>query len=225
MSGLRLVVFDVDGTLVDSQHHILDAMAFAFERIGRPMPERETALSVVGLSLPIALATLAPHLGPEEVEALAGHYRDRFTARRETDSAPPLYPGARATLDRLAGRSDTLIGIATGKARRGLDHILAAHCLTGRFATAQTADFHPSKPHPSMLLAALAETGVEAGCAVMVGDTEYDMAMGRAAGLGTIGVTWGYHSRERLAAAGADVLIARFDELDAALAHRDWAAS
>lgn len=219
MSALRLVVFDVDGTLVDSQHHILDAMTFAFGQIGRPLPPRETALSVVGLSLPVALATLAPELDPDEVEALAGHYRNRFNAQRAAErAAPPLYPGAREALDRLAEQPDTLIGVATGKARRGLDHILAAHGLTGLVATAQTADGHPSKPHPSMLLAALAETGVEARHAVMVGDTEFDVAMGRAAGLGTIAVTWGYHSRDRLEAAGADMLIASFDELDAAVA-------
>ena len=219
MTDPSLVVFDVDGTLVDSQHHILDAMQFAFGRAGLPLPARETALAVVGLSLPQAMATLVPHLPPAEVEALVAHYRVSFTEQRlSADGTPPLYPGARAALERLAARPGTLIGVATGKARRGLDHILAAHGLAHLVATAQTADDHPSKPHPSMLLAALAETGVEARRAVMVGDTEFDVAMGRAAGMATVGVAWGYHPRERLAAAGADAIIESFDALDDALA-------
>ncbi|HRO12899.1 HAD-IA family hydrolase [Amaricoccus sp.] len=216
MSGLELVVFDVDGTLVDSQHHILAAMRFAFGRAGLPLPARETALGVVGLSLPQAMAALVPHLAPAEVEAIVADYRASFTEERARgQGVPPLYPGARAALERLAARPETLIGVATGKARRGLDHILAGHGLAHFVVTAQTADDHPSKPHPSMLLRALAETGVEAGRAVMVGDTEFDIAMGRAAGMATVGVAWGYHARARLAA--ADAIIESFDALDGAL--------
>ncbi len=219
MSDLALVVFDVDGTLVDSQHHILAAMRFAFGSAGLPLPERETALGVVGLSLPQAMAALVPHLGPAEVEALVAHYRTSFIEQRAgIDGVPPLYPGARAALERLAAQPATLIGVATGKARRGLDHILAAHGLAHLVTTAQTADDHPSKPHPSMLIAALSATGVEPSRAVMVGDTEFDVAMGRAAGMATIGVAWGYHRPERLRDAGADAVIESFDALDAALA-------
>jgi phosphoglycolate phosphatase len=216
----QLVVFDVDGTLVDSQHVILDAMAGAFAALGRPMPAREAVLGVVGLSLPEAMAALAPHLPEADTLALAGHYRDRFVAQRAggAEAHAPLYPGARDALERLTARPDTLLGVATGKARRGLDHVFAIHGLARFFATAQTADHHPSKPHPSMLFAALAETGCEAAAAVMVGDTEFDMAMGRAAGLATVGVAWGYHPRARLLAAGADLVIDDFAALDAALA-------
>jgi phosphoglycolate phosphatase len=214
------VVFDVDGTLVDSQHVILDAMTRAFAALGQPMPAREAVLGVVGLSLPEAMAALAPHLPETETLRLAGHYRDRFLAQRAgggSEAQAPLYPGALAALERLAASPATPLGVATGKARRGLDHVLASHGLGRFFATVQTADHHPSKPHPSMLLAALAETGCDAATAVMVGDTEFDMAMGRAAGLATIGVSWGYHPRERLLAAGAGIVIEDFAELDAAL--------
>ncbi len=215
----RLVVFDVDGTLVDSQHVILDAMAHAFAAAGHPMPDRATALSVVGLSLPIAMARLVERLPEADPLALAELYRGRFHAQRAAGAGvPPLYPGARAALDRLAADPGILLGVATGKARRGLDHIVTAHGLGGLFATLQTADGHPSKPDPSMLLAALAETGAAPGRSVMIGDTEFDVAMGRAAGMATIGVSWGYHPRERLVAAGADVIVDRFDALDAALA-------
>lgn len=217
----RLIVFDVDGTLVDSQHLILEAMQVAFDLLGETLPPREVALSVVGLSLPEAMAALLPHLSPEETLRLTERYRAHFLARRlegAAESVAPLYSGAVDALLRLSAEPDTLLGVATGKARRGLDHLLESHDLGRHFVTLQTADGHPSKPHPSMLLAALAETGVPAERAAMVGDTEYDVAMGRAAGFRTVGVAWGYHPTERLLAAGADVVIHDFAELDAALA-------
>lgn len=217
----RLIVFDVDGTLVDSQHLILEAMQVAFDFLGETLPPRETALSVVGLSLPEAMGALLPHLSREEALQVADRYREHFLARRlegAAEAIPPLYPGARAALERLDAASDTRLGVATGKARRGLDHLLDVHGLRRHFMTLQTADGHPSKPHPSMLLTALAESGVPAERAAMVGDTEYDIAMGRAAGMRTIGVAWGYHPTTRLEAAGADVVIRDFAELDAALA-------
>ena len=220
MNGPRLVVFDVDGTLVDSQHVILDAMVVAFATLGEPMPAREAVLGIVGLSLNEAMATLAPHLPEADALRLADAYRDRFVAQRAAGGAEahaPLYPGALDALERLAARPGVLLGVATGKARRGLDHVFASHGLARFFVTAQTADHQPSKPHPSMLLAALAETGCDAAAAAMVGDTEFDMAMGRAAGLATVGVAWGYHPRQRLLDAGADVVIDDFAALDAAL--------
>ena len=219
MTAPRLVVFDVDGTLIDSQHLILEAMAYAFAEAGHPLPPREAVLGVVGLSLPVAMAALAADLPEAETLRLAEHYRTRVIAGRQAGGdAAPLYPGALAALERLAAQPATLLGVATGKARRGLDHFFEMHGLARFFTTLQTADLHPSKPHPSMLMAALAETGCAAGQAVMVGDTEFDVLMGRAAGMPTIGVTWGYHPRERLRAAGADLIIDGFDGLDAALA-------
>ena len=220
MTAARLVVFDVDGTLIDSQHLILAAMARAFARTGHALPERAAVLGVVGLSLPEAMAALAPHLPETDTLLLAEHYRESFVDQRANGGAEahaPLYPGALAALERLAAAPGTLMGVATGKARRGLDHVFAAHDLGRFFATAQTSDGHPSKPHPAMLLTALAETGCAAEQAVMVGDTEFDIRMGRAAGFSTVGVAWGYHPRARLEAAGADRVIEGFDALDAAL--------
>jgi len=216
----RLVVFDVDGTLVDSQHLIVAAMAEAFGLAGHPLPPRDMVLGVVGLSLHEAMIALAPHLPEAETLLLAEHYRQSFVAQREIGGAAahaPLYPGALDALGRLGAAPDTLLGVATGKARRGLDHLFECFPIGHLFATTQTADSHPSKPHPAMLLAALAETGAAAERAVMVGDTEFDMAMGRAAGMATVGVAWGYHPRARLEAAGADVIIDGFAELDGAL--------
>jgi len=217
----RLVVFDVDGTLVDSQHVIVAAMAEAFDGTGHALPERARLLSVVGLSLNEAMAALAPHLPEAETVWLADRYRDSFVARRAAGAEAaqaPLYPGALDALHRLDAAPGTLLGVATGKARRGLDHLFACFPIGHLFATTQTADGHPSKPHPSMLQAALAETGAEARRSVMVGDTEFDVLMGRAAGMATVGVAWGYHPRARLEAAGVDVIIDGFADLDAALA-------
>lgn len=218
---MNLIVFDVDGTLIDSQQVIVAAMDAAFAALGAPSPPREAVLGIVGLSLVEAMTALAPERPEEEIRLLADNYRESFVASRAAATGTegfPLYPGAAAAIGRLATRDDTLLGIATGKARVGLDHVLDAHGLAHAFVTKQTADRHPSKPHPSMLLAALAETGVAPHAAAMVGDTEFDMAMGRAAGMATVGVAWGYHPRARLEAAGADIVIDGYDGLDAALA-------
>ncbi len=220
MSDARLVIFDVDGTLIDSQHHILAAMNGAFVGAEQVPPPPDRVLAIVGLSLPEAMAVLAPDLAAEVRADLVERYRESFVSCREnsTDEGPLLYPGARDSLDRLGSEPGILLGVATGKARRGLDHIFDLHGIGAYFVTAQTADDHPSKPHPSMIHAALTESGCTADRAVMVGDTDFDILMGRMAGVATIGVTWGYHSRARLEAAGADAIIDSFEALDAALA-------
>jgi phosphoglycolate phosphatase len=210
-----MVVFDVDGTLVDSQAGILAAMAQAFARAGRKAPSRPAALGVVGLSLPQAMAVLAPEAGADEHHRLADYYREAFLALRQRiggEAAMPLYPGARETVKRLDD-AGWLLGIATGKARRGLDHFLVTHGLRHHFVATRTADDAASKPHPQMLLACIAAAGVEPRDAVMVGDTEFDMAMARAAGCRAIGVSWGYHPVHRVLAAGAERVVDSFDEL------------
>ena len=215
---MRLVVFDVDGTLVDSQADILGAMATAFGALGLPVPRREAVLGIVGLSLDHAMPRLAPDLPASAHAELVHRYKEGHAglrARGRVEETSPLYPGAREMLELLARDAALLLGIATGKSRRGLDVLLQAHGLNHHFVTQQVADHHPSKPHPSMLRAALAETGVEPRDAVMVGDTSYDMDMARTAGLRAIGVRWGYHAEADLAA--ADVLIDSCADLPGAL--------
>lgn len=216
MTAPRLVIFDVDGTLVDSQDHIHAAMAAAFAGVGLALPDRETVLSVVGLSLPQAVARLVPDAPGDMRDAIVAAYKASFGPLRATTQAP-LFPGAAAALAALTARGGILLGVATGKSRRGLDHIVAAHGLQGAFATMQVADDHPSKPHPSMVRACLSETGVAPDRAVMVGDTTFDIEMGRAAGIATVGVRWGYHRAPALGAAGADRIIGRFADLVPAL--------
>lgn len=210
----RLVVFDVDGTLIDSQAHILGAMALAYEGQGLPMPPREAILNIVGLSLPQAFARLMPEGDAALIDRLVEGYKSSFGTLRATDVSP-LYPGAKAALDSLAVQGDVVLGVATGKSRRGLDHVLGAHALEGYFRTTQVADDHPSKPHPSMLHACLSDTGTTVG--VMIGDTSFDIEMGRAAGFRTLGVAWGYHPVQDLERAGADRVIDSFDALIPAL--------
>lgn len=223
MTRLRLVVFDVDGTLVDSQDHIHGAMARAFAAVEQPLPPRERILDIVGLSLPEAMARLVPELAHSVRSDLVEAYKQSFGSLR-AGRLSPLFAGASEALETLRGHPGMLLGVATGKSRRGLDHILEAHGLAGHFVTMQVADDHPSKPHPSMLNAALAETGVRTESAVMIGDTSYDIEMGRAAGFHTIGVGWGYHRAEALREAGAEHVITEFTALLPAL-ERIWEAA
>lgn len=205
MSDLRLVIFDVDGTLVDSQADILRAMTEGFGALDLPPPPREAVLSIVGLSLPQAIARLAPELSENMQANIVTAYKDAYASHRRMGATSPLYPGVMETLQTLNARDNWLLGIATGKSRRGLTALLEAHGLHKTFVTEQVSDFHPSKPHPAMLQAALDETGLDAHQAVMIGDTSFDMEMARAAGIFAIGVSWGYHPRHNLRA--ADVII------------------
>lgn len=214
---LRLVLFDVDGTLVDSQASIVSAMTASFQALSLPVPDRAAILSIVGLSLPIAIARLAPDQSQATQRRLVEGYKEAYHAHRlEMGAASsPLYPGAREVIGSLQAVPEILLGVATGKSQRGLDALLEAHGLDSVFVTRQVADHHPSKPHPSMIETALFETGVSAGDAVMIGDTSFDMEMARAAGVAGIGVGWGYHDRSQLGAASA--VIDRFEQLPGVL--------
>lgn len=215
---MYLIIFDCDGTLVDSQDTILHGLQVGFDAVGLPMVSRAEALSIVGLSLERAFLTLVGEENAHHVAAMARAYRTSKVERRAAgEDHDPLYPGALKALDRLAQREDVLLGIATGKARRGVDHMVEVHGLHGRFVTIQTADTSPSKPHPDMVLRAMAETGAEPQRTVMIGDTSFDMEMARSAGTHALGVTWGYHDQNRLVGGGAERVIDHFDDLDGAL--------
>lgn len=219
---LRLVIFDVDGTLVDSQGDILGAMRHAFEGLGLEVPSRDAVLGIVGLSLPVAMARLAPQAGPALQNQLVEGYKSAYVDMRAKVGAAqssPLYAGARASLEALHNTPDVLLGVATGKSKRGLDSLIKAHDLSAFFVTQQVADFHPSKPHPSMILQAMAETGVTPENTVMIGDTSFDMEMARSAGVRGIGVSWGYHPVAALS--GASEILTDFAALPSAVA-RLW---
>ena len=207
--AIKLAIFDVDGTLIDSQGHINAAMAEAFAAVGDEVPGRAEIRSVIGLSLPRAIATLAPHWDEATLGRALAAYKDAFATLADLQgaAAAPLFPGTIEMLDVLGRHDDLLLGVATGKSRRGLDRVLDLHDLRGRFVTTQVADDHPSKPHPAMVLAALDAVGCRPDDAVMIGDTAFDMDMARAAGVATIAVSWGYHPVDRLEAAAPDMMV------------------
>lgn len=208
-----LAVFDCDGTLVDGQAAVCTAMDAAFAAHGLPSPDHHLVRRSVGLSLPQAVRALLPEADEELRHGIDLAYRNAFRAAREAGQlAEPLYAGVRELLDAL--RDDGwLLGVATGKSDRGLEHCLATHGLSDHFITLQTADRHPSKPHPAMLEAALFDAGAGPEAAVMIGDTAFDMAMAVNAGVRALGVDWGYHTPAELAEAGAAAVAGNPDEL------------
>ena len=208
----RLIVFDCDGTLVDSQQLIVEAARQTL--IAHALEPREAAAvrAVIGLSLDLALAQLVPDADERMLISLVATYRATWRLLRAQGVLEPLFPRAREVLGAL-DRSGHLLGVATGKSRAGLIEVLDHHGLTALFVSLQTADRHPSKPHPSMLEEAMRETGSAPAETLMVGDTSFDMAMARAAGARAIGVGWGYHPPELLEAAGAERVLHDFDQL------------
>ena len=208
-----LAVFDCDGTLIDGQAAICDAMERAFANFALPAPDRNTVRRAVGLSLPVALRRLLPEADAGLHRDLVEAYKQHFRASREAGTlSQPLFDGLRDVLDALR-TAGWQLGIATGMSQRGLVHCLASHGLTDHFVTLQTADNHPSKPHPAMLEAALFEATTQPQEAVMIGDTAYDMVMAVDSGVRAIGVAWGYHTPDELMAAGAEIVAADPAEL------------
>ncbi|KLE33762.1 HAD-IA family hydrolase [Aurantiacibacter luteus] len=203
---MKLAVFDCDGTLSDGQAGVVSAMQRAFAAIGEPPPDPAAIRRIVGLSLPAAVRQLM--MDGEEAQRLQvveAYKREFRAAREEGRLREPLFEGMADLLRRLHGNGWTL-GVATGKSDRGLAATLAANDLGDLFATLQTADRHPSKPHPAMLQAAMDEALAAPEDTVMIGDTIYDIAMAVAAGTRALGVAWGYHKGEELLAAGAEAV-------------------
>ncbi|KCZ93922.1 HAD-IA family hydrolase [Hyphomonas johnsonii] len=202
---LRLAIWDMDGTIVDSRDVIQTAMTRAFEVQGLTPPPYDATRRIVGLGLRESCQILAPDdLGPERVDALVEAYRDAFIARRtDPDFREPLYDGAIETLQMLRD-TGWLIAMATGKSRRGIRAIFEMHPLESYFDTIWCADDGPGKPHPFMVEQAMGALGAEPHQSLMIGDAIHDIHMGRAAGVRTLGVSWGFGAASELSAAGAD---------------------
>lgn len=211
---MRLVIFDCDGTLVDSQHLISAAMTSAFTQNGLAAPPLASVRSVVGLSLAQAMEILEPSADLPMINNLCTAYREAHLAQRTSNENPePLFHGIEELLTNLANEEDVLLGIATGKSRRGLIGMLEKFDLSNMFVTLQTADDAPSKPHPAMIEQAMAETGTSSDQTVMIGDTSFDMTMAKSAGALALGVSWGYHPIDALQDAGADAIAHTADDL------------
>jgi phosphoglycolate phosphatase len=204
----RLAVFDCDGTLVDSGATIYAALAATFDQSGLEIPSIDVSRRVIGLSLIEAMAALLPDAAPAEHLRLAETYKQNFMGLRAAGRVEePLFEGILELLDAL-GADGWLLAVATGKSDRGLRHCLETNGIHARFVSLQTADRHPSKPHPSMVVQAIADAGAAPESTFVVGDTSIDMAMAAAAGAAGIGAGWGYHEADELIEAGA-IAVAR----------------
>ncbi len=208
-----LIVFDWDGTLMDSEIKIVRCIQAAARDTGAPVPANADARRIIGLGLAEAVATLFPALSPSQRSALTDAYREHFLHLDQTEM--PLFTGVREGLEDLAACGYRL-AVATGKARRGLNRVLAETALGHLFAATRCADEAFSKPHPKMLEDLLELTGTDATRALMVGDTVYDLAMARSAGVAALAVTYGVHSRDELE---AEAPLACLDSFDAV---RKW---
>jgi phosphoglycolate phosphatase len=211
---MRLIVFDCDGTLVDSQHIIVKAMEMTFAAMGFDPPDGAAVRSIIGLSLPEAMRSLRPGATEREIALTVDAYRRAFfELRGRPDFTQPLFEGAQDAVRSLAAQDDVILGIATGKSQRGVRTLCRTYGFEACFATIQTADDAPSKPHPAMIDLAMKETGVSASHTLMIGDTVFDMEMARNAKVKALGVTWGYHPADDLRKAGAHWLCSDFGEV------------
>ena len=209
----RLAVFDCDGTLIDSQLSICLAMEAALARSGIAALPRANICRIVGLSLVEAVAQLLPDAGPDLHAHVAADYKRVFQGLRANwQIDEPLFDGIADLLTQLAD-DGWLLGVATGKSDRGLALALDHHGLSGHFVTLQTADRHPSKPHPSMVTTAMADARANPADTVVIGDTSFDIAMALNAGTRAVGVAWGYHDTADLVCAGAHAIARRPSDL------------
>ena len=212
---MQLVLFDCDGTLVDSAGLIHEVMMRTCAHFGHARPELSRTKGVIGLTLDLAIARVLEreHVDDEAI-AMAVYYKTIFSGvRAEALHSELLFDGIRPLIDDLASREDILIGAVTGKSRRGLDTVLDTHDFRRHFIVSRTADDCPSKPHPAMVSECCHETGMDAKDTLVIGDAVYDMQMAKAAGARAIGVSWGYASVDELRAAGADAILTHPEEL------------
>ena len=210
----RLVLFDCDGTLVDSAAVIHGCMERAFAEAGLARPDLAATKSVIGLTLNLAIARILGCEPDAAIDALAERYKHHFHAMRgEADFREPLYPGVAGLIADLAKRDGILVGMVTGKSRRGVQAVFSTHGFGETFLVVRTAEDCPSKPHPAMVLECCAFAGVDPASTFVVGDAIYDMQMAKSAGARAIGVGWGYHEAEALFQSGAECVLAQPDDL------------
>lgn len=206
----ELIVFDWDGTLMDSVAKIVNCFEGALCDAGAPSPGEAAIRQIIGLGLAEAVAVLLPGAAAALRTQVAERYREHFLHLDSTGTA--LFPGVREGLEELARRGH-LLAVATGKARRGLDRVLHETGTAGLFVATRCADEAYSKPHPRMLEDILDRTGFTAERALMVGDTEYDLQMARAAAVDGLAVSYGVHTRDQLLAHGARACVDSFAEV------------
>ena len=191
-----LIIFDWDGTVMDSTDRIVSCFQNAAQNCNEPIPSRAAIESSIGLSLDEAWRSIVPSLNDEQVTAMTKAYRTQFITTNQT--AMPLFEGALEGLNQLASAGQWM-AIATGKSRRGMQRVFTECDVEHLFMTSRCGDETHSKPNPQMLFDVLEATGVETANAVMVGDTRYDMLMAQQAGMASLAVSYGVNSRAELA--------------------------
>ena len=203
-----LLVFDWDGTIIDSASTIAECIRLAAGDLGLDVPTREQASHVIGLGLQDALRYAAPQLRPEQMPEFVARYRHHFLMRED---AMELFEGIRQLIDGLS--KVRTLAIATGKSRRGLDRALEATGLKPYFKSSRCADETNPKPHPAMLLELMDEFDTRPASTLMIGDTSHDLEMARAAGVDALAVTYGAHPEQNLRACGPTACAATVAEL------------
>ena len=212
---LKLAIWDMDGTIVDSRDVIKTAMGRAFETCGLPAPAYDDLRKTIGLGLDEVCRTLAPDY--HDIPGLSVAYKEAFVLRRQEENfKEPLYEGAMETLERLA-HENWLIAMATGKSHRGIRAIFEMHPLEPYFDTIWCADDGPGKPHPFMVEQCMNALGCEPHQSLIIGDAIHDITMGRNAGIHTVGVSWGFGAADELEAAGAHAVVHDFAALNGVL--------
>jgi len=204
----RLVVFDWDGTLIDSAGTIVQCIQEAARDMGIEVPAAERARHVIGLGLQDSLRHAVPGLAAERYREFADCYRRHFVSRQDSMA---LFPGILELLEEL--KKDKLLAIATGKSRKGLDRALEFDKLGGFFSASRCADETNPKPHPAMLLELMDEFSISREKTIMIGDTSHDLDMARAAGVDALAVTYGAHDERGLRACGPLGCVASVQEL------------
>ena len=214
---MRLIIFDMDGTLVDTVGIIVETVGEAFTALGETAPDEQAIRAISGITLDQAIAILAPHANEKRVGELSKSYLDHYHPRATPSTASRCSRARIEAIDRLRAKPGNILAIATGKGYQSALALLDRHGIRGHFHSVQTPDHNRGKPDPQMIETAMAKAGASKAETVMIGDTMHDMRMARAAGVAAIGVAWGYHERAELRKAGADVVLESFDELDHAI--------
>ena len=210
----KLIIMDLDGTLVDSQEFIISATTVAFRDEGLKVPKRENILSIIGLSLTEAFRVLNKDLNEKQIKKLISTFKNCYNTFNQEQLISPLYENAKNFLENLKRNEEIILAIATGKGLKGLLQILKAHNLEAFFSKLQTSDFYPSKPDPTMLVSLMKTLKITTEDAVMVGDTDFDILMAHRAGIKSIGVLWGYHSISRITLAKPTTIVENFADLE-----------
>jgi phosphoglycolate phosphatase len=209
---MRLVIFDLDGTLINSEALIIETVRASFGAVGQAIPSDDAIRSISGITAREAMGILAPGIAEDRIDVILNSYRSHYQQRAGL-AREPMFEGAMGALDRLHAQPETILAVATGKGHAGAITLLERHGVIDRFHSIQTPAHNRGKPDPQMIETAMEKAGIGREATVMIGDTSHDMKMARAAGVKALGVAWGYHKAVELDAAGAHMIIDRMDQL------------